>query len=466
VAGARELGAPEDAQTENTPVTPAPLKKPTSIEDWRPVANAASAPPAIAAPHAAVDGPDTRFADSPAAKSPQAAAAPDDSDTKEAPTPSMQTAAGPAPAKTNVKSQESSKSAARPKQPTEANGNVIAAATIPGQAPAPFFAPIRLPFWHADAVPDQTSETSASLAQPQTTASGFQPAGTAAAPPDAPGGSGQQTVEEGMRGFKATPTAGVAGPGSNVLAFAAKVQPNAAASQPSLDTSGRSIAEAPVITTPAMRKPTPDAESQRASESPEIVMPVNNNVPITNAGNVPVSNVTTTLHQQDSPTPSPSPKADSPIEPAASLQVSQPAQSSAKVLPLKDVSLRIEQPQGQNVEVRVVERAGEVRVAVRGGDSDVIQGLRQNLAELTERLSESGFHTETWRPDAPSAPSESKSSSGYPGGGDSQPQQNWSQQGRGQRDQDQPNRPPWVQEFETSLNSGAAPTGSFDGLIR
>jgi hypothetical protein len=249
--------------------------------------------------------------------------------------------------------------------------------------------------------------------------------------------------------------------GANELAFAAKVQPGSAVSQPSLDSSDRSIPETPAVAAPAIRKVASDASGPRATESAEIPA-AGSNAPVINVSSVPSSNVTTAFQQPDSPTSSSNPKSDLPAEPAADLQVPQLAQPPASAAPLKDVSLRIEQPQGQNMEVRVIERAGEVRVAVRGGDSDVVQGLRQNLSELADRLSENGFRAETWRPaasEASATPSENKGSPGNSGGDDSQQQQRWSQQGRGQRDQNQSNRPPWVQELETSLTSGTAPTG-------
>jgi hypothetical protein len=319
---------------------------------------------------------------------------------------------------------------------------------------------MNLSFGHADTLPGQQSDTSTSSTQPKTGTSDSQSAGITAAPPDAPSNNSQQTSEDAMRALKGSRTAGVTAPAASELAFAAKVQPAAASSQSSPDSSGRSAADTPAVAAPVIRKAAPDAES---AESPATV----GNVPAVNMSNVPVSNMTTTFQQPDSPASSPSPEAGLPAGQGADLQAPQQTHPSASASPLKDVSLRIEQPQGQNMEVRVVERAGEVRVAVRGGDSDVVQGLRQNLSELADRLSENGFHAETWRPVASeisAAPSENKNSSGNPGGGDSQQQQSWSQQGRGQRDQIQSNRPPWVQEFETSLTSGAAPTGSSNGI--
>jgi hypothetical protein len=55
----------------------------------------------------------------------------------------------------------------------------------------------------------------------------------------------------------------------------------------------------------------------------------------------------------------------------------------------------------QRVEVRLVERGGEVHVAVRTPDAHLASALREDLPALSSRLVESGFRTETWHPAAP-----------------------------------------------------------------
>jgi hypothetical protein len=63
--------------------------------------------------------------------------------------------------------------------------------------------------------------------------------------------------------------------------------------------------------------------------------------------------------------------------------------------------LRVEVGGGdRRVEVRLTERAGEVRVAVHTADSHLGGTLRENLPALSSRLTESGFHSETWHPAA------------------------------------------------------------------
>ncbi len=51
-----------------------------------------------------------------------------------------------------------------------------------------------------------------------------------------------------------------------------------------------------------------------------------------------------------------------------------------------------------NVEVRVKEQTGELRVAVRTSDTELAQSLREKLPELVDRLGQKGFETQVWRP--------------------------------------------------------------------
>jgi hypothetical protein len=150
--------------------------------------------------------------------------------------------------------------------------------------------------------------------------------------------------------------------------------------------------------------------------------------------------------------------------PAKPDDVAPPDQSSAPTAPMKDISVRVQSVQGQNVDVRIVQRAGDLQVAVRSADSDTTQGLRHGLSELSSRLNESGYHAETWRP-ANSGGAGSGNSSQQPPSGDSQSNPGWSGQNRGQRDNNPSNRPHWVQELESKLANGTESTGQFHGLI-
>lgn len=77
--------------------------------------------------------------------------------------------------------------------------------------------------------------------------------------------------------------------------------------------------------------------------------------------------------------------ADAPVP----LPVPQPA--------ARDISLRLS-GSGEQVQVRVVERDGEVRVAVRTADPELARSLRQDLPELSARLEREGLRAEGWHP--------------------------------------------------------------------
>jgi hypothetical protein len=137
--------------------------------------------------------------------------------------------------------------------------------------------------------------------------------------------------------------------------------------------------------------------------------------------------------------------------------------------PLKDLLLQVGQSSQERVELRVVEREGELHVAVRTGDADLAHGLRQGLPELVDHLDQGGFRTEAWRPtgvvSSPEPSSQTPSRSSESRNADSQPQSGWSQQERGQRDHNQSNRPKWVEELEGNLAGGSErPTGEFHGF--
>ncbi len=152
----------------------------------------------------------------------------------------------------------------------------------------------------------------------------------------------------------------------------------------------------------------------------------------------------------------------------ASLPHSEPALSHAAG-PLKEMCVQLGQTSQERVELRVTNRGGEIRVAVRSAEAGVSQKLQENLHELVDALQEQGFRASGWRPsgvigmDASSSarqtPAESQNSNYQP------PQHGASQQERGQQDSNQNGRPRWVEELEINLrSSGEERTGVFDGL--
>jgi hypothetical protein len=143
-------------------------------------------------------------------------------------------------------------------------------------------------------------------------------------------------------------------------------------------------------------------------------------------------------------------------------------QVKAAAGPLKDISVQVSQPGDQKVEVRVVQQSGELRVAVRTGDSDLAHGMQQGLSDLVGRLQDNGFRAEAWRPGGSTVQSgpvlETRSSPSGSQNGDSQSSSGNSPQQQGERRQNQSQRPGWVDELESSIAGGQQYQGVTYGI--
>lgn len=240
-------------------------------------------------------------------------------------------------------------------------------------------------------------------------------------------------------------SAGEGGPAAPAeLAFAAKVRPVQATNQPEQNASRGSSEQSTLLGTSGIKK----AEIEEIEKEPA---PGSNSLPNPQS-------LAANFDRGSEPPPAASPaQAAAPVQHA---EAPAPAESAAKsVQPLKELSMQVSEPHQQKVEVRMVDQAGELRVSVHTGDSDLVHGLRQGLPELVGKLEDTGFKAETWRPAesaGPAAPTaETKNASNNSRNDDSQSQSGWSQQqSGGQRNQNQSNRPRWVEEMESSLSGG------------
>jgi len=128
----------------------------------------------------------------------------------------------------------------------------------------------------------------------------------------------------------------------------------------------------------------------------------------------------------------------------------------------------VSQPGAQKVEVRIVQQAGEVRVAVHTGDSDLAHGLQQGLSDLVGRLQETGFRAEAWHPGGTTVESspvnELRTTTGGSQNGDSQGHSGGSRQQEGERRQNESERPGWVKELDTSIASSEQSQGASYGI--
>jgi hypothetical protein len=108
----------------------------------------------------------------------------------------------------------------------------------------------------------------------------------------------------------------------------------------------------------------------------------------------------------------------------------------------------------QRVDLTLVERAGALSVSVRSADSNLARSLQEHLPDLSARLGEQRYQTETWMPrvelpsaSAPSAGSGESGNRNFESGGQKQGGQNGNsnpeqQQGRRERE-----APAWFEEL-------------------
>jgi len=132
----------------------------------------------------------------------------------------------------------------------------------------------------------------------------------------------------------------------------------------------------------------------------------------------------------------------------------------SRTQPVSEIALQVGSAKRSGVEVQLVDRAGEVHVAVRAADSSLAGSLRNQLGELVTQLERSGYHVETWTPtETLSSPAsglkdlggaKQDASSGSPGG-----QSGGGQDHPSQQQQQQRNRPEWSEEFEQNLGSNS-----------
>jgi len=80
-------------------------------------------------------------------------------------------------------------------------------------------------------------------------------------------------------------------------------------------------------------------------------------------------------------------------EAAAPLEVPEPALPRTE--PARDISFRIASHSADAVDVKLIDRAGQIHVSVRSADPALTKSLQDNISDLAGKLERSGFHAET-----------------------------------------------------------------------
>ena len=143
--------------------------------------------------------------------------------------------------------------------------------------------------------------------------------------------------------------------------------------------------------------------------------------------------------------------------PTAPSELSTAPRNETKPEALRDLDLVIpgrvsEGKKQDSIQVRLTDRAGEVRVAVHTGDSELAHSLRGQLGELVTRLEQTGYRTQTWQPAEISAGPARTGDARAPGGheessGMGRGNSGWGGQEARQQQRDSPDQPEWVKSL-------------------
>ncbi len=150
----------------------------------------------------------------------------------------------------------------------------------------------------------------------------------------------------------------------------------------------------------------------------------------------------------------PGPNDRTPQSPEAQNEPNEPTSGS-----VRDIAIQLSNKDQGTVQVRLSERAGELRVSVRTPDVGLSRGLRDGITDLVGRLEHNGYRAETWQPSdgngspggdqGHDSPAQGGSSHGQDAGGS----QSGAGQQRNARDQQHSDSqtPDWSGELQSSL---------------
>jgi hypothetical protein len=151
-------------------------------------------------------------------------------------------------------------------------------------------------------------------------------------------------------------------------------------------------------------------------------------------------------------TPQTPARTEAPAAPTPTAHAEAEFPASQIKLPVRDIAIRVVDDNARSADVRVSERGGEVKVAVRTADPAVATSLRSDLSDLVQRIERRDVAAEVWHPGERTAAPEKSELRGDSEGGRSSSQQQGGQafdQSRGQHSgRGTPHAPEWLDELD------------------
>ena len=247
--------------------------------------------------------------------------------------------------------------------------------------------------------------------------------------------------------------------GSNVEVLTAGAPPSEAASVPESDNLAFAL---------RLSEGPPDSKVQQQSQQAQTVEPTSGVIQAGNANLATIVQATagSQLKEQsqqhdsnagtafyEAPQTHSQNTADAPQSPseqpvstkAAELQAKQEAATSE---PVRNVHMQVIGDNNSRVDVRLIDRGGELHVSVKSGDINLAQNLQDHMPELTSRLEQQRFQTEVWVPKlADNSKTEMSGARDFSSSGNNSSNSGNRSDQQGKRQQYQPD---WVDVLENS----------------
>ncbi len=118
-----------------------------------------------------------------------------------------------------------------------------------------------------------------------------------------------------------------------------------------------------------------------------------------------------------------------------------------------DITIKLPDASERGMDVRFVERGGEVHVAIRTSDGEMAQTLRSGLNDFVGRMDHAGIRAEVWRPGAEASSSQQDATRQQTQ--DQKGSRNQSGSQDSESDSQNSKKPRWVQAMEDSIGSPA-----------
>ena len=120
--------------------------------------------------------------------------------------------------------------------------------------------------------------------------------------------------------------------------------------------------------------------------------------------------------------------------------------------PLRSVHMQLVADDNRRVDVRLVDRGGELHVSVRSADINLAQNMQDHMPELTSRLEQQRFQAEVWMPNLhENSRAETTATRDFSSSANGASQQEFAD---GQRKRQNRYQPDWLDVLENSSSTG------------